>query len=275
MCGSPKLFGARGPGASLNFVTAHDGFSLADLVSYDSKHNVPNGEDNRDGESHNLSWNCGSGPADDGAAGEDTQGVSALRRRQARNLLCALFLAQGTPMLVQGDEVGHTKGGNNNTYCHDAPLNWLDWAAVAADDGGLVRFVSALAALRRRTPALRLRAHPTGDQIAWHGVTPNAPDWGDASRLAVFTLRCGAADAPIYVAFNAGHTPAPLLLPPPGAGRAWRLAIDTALPAPYDADGPDIPRELRLNAAAQRASLAENAYVACSRSVVVCESKAL
>ena len=127
MCGSPKLFGARGPGASLNFVTAHDGFSLADLVSYDSKHNVPNGEDNRDGESHNLSWNCGSGPADDGAAGEDTQGVSALRRRQARNLLCALFLAQGTPMLVQGDEVGHTKGGNNNTYCHDAPLNWLDW----------------------------------------------------------------------------------------------------------------------------------------------------
>ena len=138
----------RRPHASINFVTAHDGFTLADLVSYNEKHNEANGEGNRDGESHNRSWNCGvEGPTDDPA-------VLALRARQQRNLLATLFLSQGLPMLLYGDEVGRTQHGNNNAYCQDNEVSWFDWGNV---DEGLLAFTKALIALRREHPVFRRR----------------------------------------------------------------------------------------------------------------------
>ena len=119
--GSPDIYGERGPRASVNFLTAHDGFTLRDLVSYNHKHNEANGEDNRDGMDDNLSWNCGAeGQTDDAA-------VNDLRERQIKNFLCLLMVSQGVPMLLMGDEIGHSKGGNNNSYCHDSALNWFDW----------------------------------------------------------------------------------------------------------------------------------------------------
>ncbi len=253
-------------------MTAHDGFSLADLVSYNKKQNLANGENNRDGEEHNLSWNCGLGEEDEGARAG--QAVRALRRRQMRNMLAALFLAQGVPMVCMGDEYGHTKGGNNNTYCHDAPLNWFDWAAADDDADGLVRFTAALAAFRARTPALRLPAHPTGDQVAWHGRTPNEPDWSETSRLVAFTLTDGTPGAGmLYVAFNTSHLPVTLTLPPPGAGRRWRLVMDTGLPPPFDMPAADVPAEQRAAAAAQHACLRVCTYTLLDRTTVVMETE--
>ena len=140
---------AGGPYASINFVTAHDGFTLADLVSYNDKHNEANGEDNRDGNDHNLSWNCGvEGPTDDPA-------VRALRARQTRNLLATLLLSQGVPMLLAGDERGRTQRGNNNAYCQDNELSWLDWEARRDRRELLAAFVRRLIALRRAHPVFR------------------------------------------------------------------------------------------------------------------------
>jgi isoamylase len=271
LCGSPALYaaGGRSPRHSVNFVTAHDGFSLADLVAYNRKSNAANGEENRDGEEHNASWNCGASDADDGAAGNAA--VRALRRRQQRNLLAALFLAQGVPMVCMGDEYGHTKGGNNNTYCHDSALNWFDWDAAQEDKDGLVRFVAALTAFRAGRPALRLRAHPTGEQVQWHGRAPAKPDWSEASRLVAFTLQEGPGGAPLYCAFNTSHLPVTLALPPPGLGRAWRLVMDTALPPPFDMPAEDVPAELRAAAAAQHASLGACLYTLLDRATLVLE----
>jgi isoamylase len=271
MCGSPALYapGGRAPRHSVNFVTAHDGFSLADLVSYNRKNNAANGEENRDGEEHNLSWNCGVGEKDEGDAAGPA--VRALRRRQQRNLLASLFLAQGVPMICMGDEYGHTKGGNNNTYCHDNALNWFDWDAAAADRDGLLRFVAALTAFRASRPALRLRAHPTGNQVAWHGLLPEQPDWSDTSRLVAFTLRDGPDRSPLYIAFNTSHMAHTLTLPHPGAGRRWRLVMDTALPPPFDMPADDVPPELRAAAEAQHVSLGVLLYTLLGRSTLVLE----
>jgi isoamylase len=174
--GGRQWKGRRGPQHSINFVTAHDGFSLADLVAYNEKHNAANGEGNNDGEAHNLSWNCGvEGPSADAAVGR-------LRQRQTRNLACALLLrrgpappvrggvggAHGVPMLTMGDECGHTKGGNNNTYCHDSPLNWLDWGALGADADGFARFMRRLINFRRATPLLRRGGYVSDADVAWH-----------------------------------------------------------------------------------------------------------
>jgi isoamylase len=273
LCGSPALYapGGRAPRHSINFVTAHDGFSLADLVSYNRKNNAANGEENRDGEEHNLSWNCGVSDADEGDAAGPV--VRALRRRQMRNMVAALFLAQGVPMMCMGDEYGHSKGGNNNTYCHDSALNWFDWATAAADKDGLVRFVAALSAFRAARPALRLRAHPTGDQVAWHGRQPEKPDWSEASRLVAFTLVDGPACAPLYVAFNTSHLPVTLTLPTPGPGRRWRLVMDTALPPPYDMPAEDVPASLRSAAAAQHVSLGACIYTLLDRATLVLEGE--
>jgi len=272
LCGSPALYaaGGRAPRHSVNFVTAHDGFSLADLVSYNRKRNLGNGEGNRDGEEHNLSWNCGDGEGEDG----DGAGPPArlLRRRQMRNLMAALYLAQGVPMVCMGDEYGHSKGGNNNTYCHDSPLNWFDWAAAQADADGLLRFTAALAAFRARRPALRLASHPTGSQVAWHGRQPGTPDWSEASRLVAFTLSEGPGCGQLYCAFNADHQAVTLTLPPPGAGLRWRLVMDTALPPPFDMPHTDVAPELRAAAEAQHACLRACTYTALDRTTVLMET---
>ncbi|GIL64820.1 hypothetical protein Vafri_18680 [Volvox africanus] len=252
VCGSPNIYantqahesdwwgnnggrqwrGGRGPSASINFVTAHDGFTLADVVSYNNKHNEANGEDNRDGEAHNNSWNCG----EEGPSGKWE--VNRLRQRQMRNMSAALLLSCGVPMITMGDEYGHSKGGNNNTYCHDSDLNYVRWDQLAADPSGFHRFIRLLINFRRATPALQRTSYVTEKDIQWHGELPHQPDWAETSRLVAFTLSDGKGGG-LYVAFNTSHIPR-LLRMPVWAGRVWQPLVDTSKVAPYDflaADG--------------------------------------
>jgi len=289
LCGSPELFGraeadpddwwgthagarwrgGRGPGASVNFVTAHDGFTLADLVAYNEKQNAENGEGGRDGEDHNLSWNCGAeGPTAD-------RGALLLRERQQRNLACALLLAQGVPMVVMGDEYGHSKGGNNNTYCHDSPLNWFQWDALEARDGDFGRFFRHLVHFRRSRAQFRNTAFLDDAQVQWHGEAPGAPDWSDASRLVAFTLAAQGDSPELYVAFNAGHEAALLALPGPGEVLEWRPVADTSRPAPLDFLVPDEYLSASDAAAACAAAAAQTRLGSCAvapRSCVILEA---
>jgi isoamylase len=248
LTGSSDLYRSNGrrPFASINFVTAHDGFPLADLVSYNDKHNEANGEENRDGESHNRSWNCGvEGPTDD-------PDIQALRGRQQRNLLATLLLSQGVPMLLGGDEIGRTQGGNNNAYCQDNEISWFDWENA---DLGLLDFTRELIRLRREHPVLRRRRffegqpiRPSGrDDIAWFrpdGFEMAEEDWnqGFARALAVF-LNGNAIPSPgprgerivddsFYLILNAAAEPLPFTLPDPHWGERWEIVLDTARPAP-------------------------------------------
>src|SRR5207249_11009614 len=151
------------PVASINYVTAHDGFTLRDLVSYNEKHNEANGEDNNDGESHNRSWNCGvEGPTDDPE-------IRALRERQSRNMIATLALSQGTPMLLHGDEMGRTQHGNNNAYCQDNEISWLDWR-LADENAELLEFTRRLIDLRMRHPVFRRRHFFTGREVFQSGL---------------------------------------------------------------------------------------------------------
>jgi len=184
LTGSADLYSneSRSPAASINFVTAHDGFTLRDLVSYDEKHNEANGEENNDGESHNRSWNCGvEGPTDDPE-------VNALRARQQRNLLATLLLSQGVPMLLGGDEIGRTQGGNNNAYCQDNEVSWFDWDDVDRD---LLAFTRRCIAIRKTHPVLRRRRWFFGQpirgnlDIEWYrpdGGVMEDEDWDSAPR---------------------------------------------------------------------------------------------
>jgi len=226
---SPDLYGDqhREPEQSINFVTCHDGFTLNDLVSYDRKHNEANGEGNRDGHDHNLSWNCGvEGPTDD-------PGIEALRVRQIKNLLTVNFLAFGVPMLLMGDEVRRTQRGNNNAYCQDNELSWLDWNLVERH-ADLLRFVRELIRLRRtRTRARRAELsltellHRAG--IRWHGIVAGRPDWGYESRSLAFTA--GVGNERFHVIVNAYWEPLEFALP---GGGQWRRVIDTSLATPHD-----------------------------------------
>jgi glycogen operon protein len=244
--GSSDLYqqGGRFPHASINFVTAHDGFTLRDLVSYNEKHNDANGEDGRDGESHNRSWNCGAeGPSDDAE-------VNALRRRQQRNFLATLFLSQGVPMLLGGDELGRTQQGNNNAYCQDSELSWTDWGHADAD---LLAFTRRLAALRRQHPGFRRRGWFDGrpvkrgagaalPDIAWFapdGKEMTDEQWdSELSRtMQVFLDGHGIAvpdergepilDDTFLVVFHAAPEPRKIVLPEAIWGKAWARVMDT------------------------------------------------
>lgn len=234
--GSPDLYFSRGPTASINFITCHDGFTLADLVSYNDKHNEANGEDNRDGANDNHSWNCGAeGPTDDPA-------ILALRRRQMKNALAMLFLSQGVPMLLMGDELGRSQRGNNNTYCQDNEWNWLDWS-LRQRNQELFRFCQALIAFRKAHPVLR---HPqfagfesgaSGQlEITWHGTTAWRADWSGTSRVLAFQarLRHGSLDDMVYAAFNMYWESLPFEPPSLEDGRAWRVFANTAGEFPND-----------------------------------------
>jgi glycogen operon protein len=234
---SPDLYGheEREPEQSVNFVTCHDGFTLNDLVSYDRKHNEANGEDNRDGADDNRSWNCGTeGPT------EDPQ-IERLRGRQIRNLLTLNLLAFGTPMLLMGDEVRRTQLGNNNAYCQDNPISWLDWTLVE-QHRDLHRFVKRLIGLRlgRELAAaehgLTLGQLLTKARIEWHGVRLGQPDWSDASRSIACTVWSLSGRTCFHLIASAYWQPLRFELPaPPASARpAWRLVIDTAREPPED-----------------------------------------
>jgi glycogen operon protein len=233
---SPDLYGKDQlePEQSVNFVACHDGMTLNDLVTYQRKRNEANGEENRDGAADDLGWNCGvEGPSDDPA-------VEALRARQVRNLLAITLLSSGVPMLGMGDEARRTQRGNNNAYCHDGELTWLDWGLVAAQ-GGLCRYVHDLLALRfsfdpgAAAAGATLSEFLAAARIEWHGVKLAAPDWSHESRsLAVcFTSRDRAGR--IYAALNAWREPLDFELPT--AWHGWRRLVDTTLPPEEAAAG--------------------------------------
>jgi isoamylase len=247
LTGSSDLYATSGrrPVASINFVTCHDGFALEDLVSYNNKHNEANGEDNRDGADDNRSWNCGvEGPSRDPA-------ISELRARQKRNFLVTLFLSQGVPMLLAGDEMGHTQGGNNNAYCQDSSVSWLDWGVAAAEQD-LLQFTETLAGLRRDHAVFRRRRFFTGQvpggekgDIVWltpAGAVMTDEDWraSYAKSLAVF-LNGDAISEPdprggkisddsFLLLFNAHSNPLTFTLPEAGYAAGWEVVIDTAHP---------------------------------------------
>jgi glycogen operon protein len=233
IAGSPDLYWYRGATASINFVTCHDGFTLADLVSYDGKHNEANGENNQDGGNDNHSWNCGvEGPTDD-------PNVLRLRRRQMKNALTTLLVSQGVPMLLMGDEVARTQNGNNNAYCHDGPLNWLDWNSRDRNEE-VFRFCRRMIAFRARHPALRSRQHAGADgslRVEWHGTRVDRPDWFYHSRtLALsFSKRAGENVDVVYAAFNFYWEPLEFEAPPPPHGYRWHVAADTGKDPPHDA----------------------------------------
>jgi isoamylase len=248
--GSSDLYGGdrRRPTASVNLITVHDGFTLRDLVSYDSKHNEANGESNRDGTDDNRSWNCGAeGPTVDPE-------VLALRARQARVMLTTLLLSFGMPMLLGGDELGRTQGGNNNAYCQDNEISWVDWSAVDTD---LLSFVRGLVALRRSHPVFRRRRFLTGieaSELGWFtpAGTPMTPaDWDDGSALALGVYLDGS-DAPdtgpdgqplldddFLVLVNAWWEPLKFTIGDCRAGLEWIAEIDSFDPASVgSADAP-------------------------------------
>ncbi len=255
LTGSSDLYERNGrkPHASINFVTAHDGFTLHDLVSYDDKHNEANGEENRDGESTNRSWNCGvEGPTDD-------LDIVALREQQKRNFLTTLLLSQGVPMIVAGDEMGRTQGGNNNAYCQDNPVSWVDWGDVR-ENSILLDFTQRLTTLRTLHPVFHRRRYFQGrtsrgsgglDDIVW--LNPSSEvmsqeDWdnGWARSLGAF-LNGGAIPTPdgrgnrvrddsFLLLFNAHYEPVDFTIPDEEYGEAWEIAVSTARPLAHDID---------------------------------------
>jgi glycogen operon protein len=233
--GSPDIYGhkRREPQASVNFVTCHDGFTLNDLVSYDTKHNESNGESNRDGNDQNLSWNSGvEGPTDDPA-------IERLRARQVRNLLAIDLLSLGAPMLLMGDEVRRTQGGNNNAYGHDDATSWFDWTGVDRH-ADVLRFTKGLIALRRRLETILAIPEGTGllevlaeGSVEWSGVRVGAPDLGPDSHSVALTLATHAGA--LELIFNAYWEPLDFELPAPGTdGGSWRRVVDTSLDVPDD-----------------------------------------
>ena len=233
LCGSADLYelSGRRPAHSINFVTCHDGFTLDDLVSYDGKHNHANGEESRDGSNENHSWNCGSeGPTDD-------PDVRGLRRRQARNILATLLLSQGVPMLLGGDEILRTQRGNNNAWCQDNDISWVDWT-LAQKNADFLRFTRETIALRKRHPALRRRSFLRPGDVIWHGTEAYRPDFSAGSRTLAMVLDGRRTDREpdhdFYLAFNAWRDPITFTIPPAPQGKPWRRVIDTALASPLD-----------------------------------------
>ncbi|MBP7546896.1 MAG: glycogen debranching protein GlgX [Corallincola sp.] len=234
LIGSPDLYyhQKHTPHRSINFVTAHDGFTLHDLVAYNDKHNEANNEGNRDGENYNRSWNCG-------VEGEtsDPQ-VLALRQRQMKNFITVLMAALGTPMLTMGDEVARTQMGNNNAYCQDNEISWFDWSLVDKN-AELLRFTQHMIRGRLRDPSLDQQRHHTlaevldRTKIQWHGVKPNQADWSESAHSIAYTIRAPRTGELFYAILNAWGDDLTFELPPATSG-CWRRVVDTSLAAPED-----------------------------------------
>ncbi len=241
--GSPDLYAraGRGPATSINFITAHDGFTLADLVSYNEKHNQANGEYNNDGCNDNDSWNCGA------EGWTEDRGILSLRQRQMKNAIAILLVSQGVPMILMGDEMGRSQCGNNNTYCHDNEFNWLDWNLLEINTN-LFRFVKNCIAFRTAHPVLRNRYHfrnvdYTGSgyaDITWHGTQAWNADWSEHSRTLAFML-CGkhakggtVQDNYIYVAMNMHWETLWFEIPGLRDGMKWHVFANTSALPPED-----------------------------------------
>jgi glycogen operon protein len=270
--GSPDLYGwnGRGPTASINFITCHDGFTLADLVAYNHKHNEANGENNNDGGNDNHSWNCGwEGPTDDPE-------INALRQRQMKNAVAMLMVSQGVPMLLMGDELGRSQQGNNNAYCHDTELNWLDWFLLKTN-APLFRFFKNCIAFRHAHPVLRGKTHFAQQDyvgsgyadITWHGVRAWNADWSGTSRILAFML-CGrhakeglAVDDYIYVAMNMYWESLSFELPALPEGMKWRIFANTGALAPEDSREPGTEPLLEN----------QHSFPVCGRSVLILVGK--
>ena len=246
LCASADKFNRRGrrPWSSVNFVTAHDGFTLHDIVSYNDKHNEANGENNQDGTSNNSSWNCG-------AEGEtDDPAILALRERQMRNMMATLLMSQGTPMILAGDEFGRTQGGNNNAYCQDNEISWVDWSRLRKFSG-FYQFVKRLVQLRNDYPILRRQRFMTGDydedldvrDVTWvnaDGEMMRDQDWHDGEQRCFGMMMDGRAktsgirrpgtDATLLMVLNGNHDAVEFVMPPCSGGMHWHLILDTNRP---------------------------------------------
>ncbi len=244
LAGSSDLYRkqSQGPCNSINFITSHDGFTLADLVSYSEKHNLTNGENNRDGENHNLSWNSG-------IEGTTTKRkILALRSRRVRTMAVILFLSQGVPMLVAGDEFGRSQQGNNNAWCQDNAISWIDWD-LAVKNRGQLRFFRKLIHLRKAHPIFKRtdfflstsdEASPsaTYPEILWQSLLPGEQDWSLECRTLAFLLNGSTLaehDDDFFVMLNGSPTaPCEFTVPEPSRNRIWRKIIDTGQPSPHD-----------------------------------------
>jgi glycogen operon protein len=243
MLGSPDLYGAnmRGPTASINFITCHDGFTLYDLVAYNGKHNESNGEHNNDGGNDNHSWNCGwEGESSDPA-------VNELRQRQIKNAAAMLLLSHGVPMLLAGDELGRTQHGNNNNYCHDTELSWIDWTA-AKKNAGLLRFFERMIAFRRAHAVLRPKDFLQGrvssesglPELSLHGTRAWQADFSPGSRVFALMLDGTQAkgrtvkDEVLYAAFNMYWEALGFEIPAAPAGKKWHVFANTGVASPDD-----------------------------------------
>jgi isoamylase len=264
--GSSDLYESEGrvPGSSINFVTCHDGFTLHDLVSYNGKHNEANGEENRDGNNDNLSWNCG-------AEGQtEDPGVRSLRTRQAKNLMSILLLSHGVPMILSGDEVLRTQLGNNNGYCQDNELSWFDWG-LTETNREMLGFTRKMIAFRKRHPSLMRKRFLTGKKkdgasfpdVTWHGTTLNEPLWHDPNgQVLAYTLGSQhEGEEDLHIIFNMSDRSCEMALPSL-SGRRWHRGIDTGEPSPGEILEPS--EQIPIHGAPVRVS---------SRSVVVFESR--
>jgi len=266
IAGSSDLYESNGrlPATSVNFVTCHDGFTLHDLVSYNTKHNEANGEENRDGSDDNLSCNCGV------EGSTSNLKILVLRRRQARNFVAILMLSKGVPMILAGDEVLRTQRGNNNGYCQDNELSWFDWT-LPEKEQEMLRFTRGLIAFRKRHPCLMKNRFLSGDKrkgahfpdVSWHGARLNRPAWDDPDgRVLAFTL--GAAvegEEDVHVMFNMSENFLEMQLPGLAKGR-WYRAVDTWLARPQDVLEP-----------AEQPAVTKARYRVAPRTVVVLEAR--
>jgi glycogen operon protein len=261
LSGSPDLYkgGGRAPYHSINFVTCHDGFSLRDLVSYNEKHNEENGEDNRDGTNDNQSWNCGV------EGSTDFWDVNTMRLRQMKNFTALLFVSQGVPMILAGDEFGKTQRGNNNAYCQDNEISWLDWD-LKKTYPDLFRFFRLMIKFRKKHAAFKSESFQEDThehRMTWHGVEVGRPDWSEHSR-AVALLINGSDDASdIYIIANSFWEELKFQLPEAMHGRKWFRFVDTMLGSPHDIAEPNDESYI----------YDQSAYTAGPRSVVILVSK--
>ncbi len=241
LSGSSDLYQASGrsPANSINFITCHDGFTLNDLVSYDRKHNVANGEDNNDGNNDNMSWNCGwSDSKDEGET--NNPDIQALRTRQVKNFMTLLMLSRGVPMFVAGDEVRRTQQGNNNAYCQDNAISWFDWSKTKSESD-LLSFVTQLIEFRKANPVLHAdeffndQLNQRGiPQVQWHSIELGKPGWQDPeARVLSYTLAGEGEQADLHIMINMWQDKEVFEIPEI-SGRSWQVAIDTSQPAPHD-----------------------------------------